>query len=115
LVVKKNPAILAIRKKGERKGRKLGMAEGRKLGVDEGKKIGIDEGKKIGIDEGRQIGIDEGKLNGRRETLLEQLEERFGKGPATWRKRVLASNLDELRVLSKNMFSSSTIADVFKI
>jgi len=107
LVVKRNPAILAIRKKGERKGRKLGMAEGRKLGVD--------EGKKIGIDEGRQIGIDEGKLNGRRETLLEQLEERFGKVPATWRKRVLAADLDELRVLSKNMFSSSTIADVFKI
>ncbi len=105
LAAKGNPEISRIREEGENKG----LRRGRK----EGLKQGLDKGRKRGLDEGRKQGLDEGKLNGRRETLLEQLEDQFGRVPARWKTQIQASGIDELRVWSKKLLTSQSIDDVF--
>lgn len=93
LAVKGNAEIAKIRQDSEKKGHKEGRKEGRQ--------------------EGRKEGKLEGKLEGRRESLLEQLEDQFGSVPERYKKRVLASTLDELRAWSKKLLSSKIIDDVF--
>ena len=93
LAVKGNPEIARIRQEGESKGLRRGRKQGR--------------------NEGRKQGFDEGQLKGRRETLLEQLEDRFGNVPAKWKTCVQAAGIDELRVWSKKLLTSSSVADVF--
>lgn len=109
LAAKNNPEIVRIRQVSMEAGRKQGLNEGRKQGINEGRKQGINEGRKQGLQEG----IDEGKLNGRRETLLEQLEEQFGNVPAPWEARIRAANIDELRLWSKRLLASASIDEVF--
>ena len=49
---------------------------------------------------------------GRRATLLEQLEERFGKVPAWAVKRLNAAKTDELVLMTRTILRAQTIADV---
>ncbi len=109
LILKGNSAIEELKQNVHQQG----ADEGRKLGIDEGRKLGIDEGRKLGIDEGRKLGIDEGALNGRRETLLEQLGDRFGDVPREFNTRIRQANVEELRQWSKKLLTAPTMADVF--
>ena len=49
---------------------------------------------------------------GRRATLLEQLDERFGKVPAWAVKRVNAAKTDELVVMTRQFVHATSLADV---
>lgn len=63
---------------------------------------------------GRKQGIDEGILEGRRETLLEQLEDVFGQVPSRYEKRIRSAGIDEIRVWAKKLRTSDALEDVFE-
>lgn len=74
---------------------------------------GVDTGRNQGHKEGHKKGLDEGQLNGRRETLVEQLAERFDHVPGELEKRIRAANLEQLRAWSKRLLTSPSLDDVF--
>jgi hypothetical protein len=77
------------------------------------RKQAADEGRKQGLDEGRKRGLDEGKLDGRRETLLEQANDRFGSVPADVEAKIRSANLEQLRQWSKRLLLETSMDDVF--
>ena len=62
---------------------------------------------------GVKLGVDEGQLKGRRETLIEQLGDRFGHVPAQIEARVRIANPAQLRAWSKNLLFAASLEDVF--
>lgn len=64
------------------------------------------------IAQGKNEGKAEGKAEGRRELLVELLEARFGRLPATQRRRVTAATDAQLRRWSARLLSAERLVDV---
>ena len=69
--------------------------------------------RKLGVDEGRKLGVDEGLLHGRRETLVELVNDRFGDIPTDIEARIRTAGLAQLRQWSKMLLTAGSLNDVF--
>jgi hypothetical protein len=59
------------------------------------------------------LGVDEGVLKGRREALIDQLDERFGDVPTEVLARIHVADIAQLRAWSKKLFTAASIDSVF--
>ncbi|MBF0182363.1 MAG: Rpn family recombination-promoting nuclease/putative transposase [Magnetococcales bacterium] len=66
-----------------------------------------------GMMEGIQIGEQRGEQKGRANTLLEQLQERFGLLPDSVQAKVAAASLEELKAWSRKIFTADTLQAIF--
>ena len=64
------------------------------------------------LDEGRKEGLAKGRVEGRAETLLEQLECRFGPLPAQVTSAVRALPPERLREITRKIFVAESLADL---
>ena len=67
------------------------------------------------VRKGRQQGQEEGRLDGRQQTLMELLAERFGPLDAAVSQRVTTASLDELRHWTRQILTARTLDDVFRL
>ena len=65
-------------------------------------------------EEGRAEGLAEGLVQGKAETLLRQLERRFGAVPEESRTRVLAASVEDLDAWLDAFVSASSLDDIFR-
>ena len=72
------------------------------------------EGEKKGLMQGKAEGLTQGKAEGKAETLLRQLERRFGAVPEDSRARVLAAPVEDLDAWLDAVISVSSLDDVFR-
>ncbi|MBF0296623.1 MAG: Rpn family recombination-promoting nuclease/putative transposase [Magnetococcales bacterium] len=67
-----------------------------------------------GMMEGIQIGEQRGEQKGRANTLLEQLQVRFGLLPESVQAKVTSASLDELQAWSRKIFTADTLQTLFQ-
>ena len=101
----KEPAILEIKAKAERRGERRGQRKGLKLGLVKGKREGLEEGLTIGRNEGLEIG--------QRQVVLRLLSKKFGQVPGAAQLRVQDARPAELDVWVERVLSAATIEQVF--
>ena len=73
-----------------------------------------EEWKEEGRAEGEAKGLAEGLMRGKAETLLRQLERRFGAVPEDARARILAAPVGDLDAWLDAVISAPSLDDVFR-
>jgi len=94
-------------------GKAAGLAAGKAAGLAAGRAAGLAAGKAAGLAAGRAEGRVDGRAEAKAETLLLQLEQRFGALPAATQKKVRGARIAELDRWLRRVLDATSLAAVF--
>jgi hypothetical protein len=88
---------------GRKEGEELGLKQGQELGLKQGQELGLKQGQELGLKQGQELG----RVEGARETLLHQLQWKFGDLPSASVARIGGcTDLRQLQAWSKEVLTA---------